>query len=124
MVNNLHQEPQTPPHLISSATVRCFLEKGGLTRKQWSVLPRSDVWQALMLLHLMMILPMPEKYQWRLDSAGSKVELEITVAEASGKWLFPVAHSVFVFTPPSRHNSAARNYWVGWSAHLTARRPL
>lgn len=50
--------------------------------------------------------------------------LEIAGEGTSRNWLFAASHLVYQFFPPSRQKYTARAHWVGWSACLTARRPL
>jgi SAM-dependent methyltransferase len=50
--------------------------------------------------------------------------LEIVAEGTSRNWLFATSHLLYQFLPASRQKYTARAHWVGWSACLTARRPL
>ena len=50
--------------------------------------------------------------------------LEITGEGISRNWLFAASHLVYQFLPASRQKFTAQVHWLGWSAFLTARRPL
>lgn len=50
--------------------------------------------------------------------------LEIQAEGTSRNWLFAASHLAYQFFPGSRQKHTARAHWVGWSACLTARRPL
>ena len=50
--------------------------------------------------------------------------LEVTSTGISRNWLFAASHLVYQFLPASRRKYTARVHWLGWSACLTARRPL
>ena len=50
--------------------------------------------------------------------------LEIVSEGISRNWLFAASHLVYQFLPASRQKYTAQVHWVGWSAFLTARRPL
>jgi SAM-dependent methyltransferase len=50
--------------------------------------------------------------------------LEITGEGTSRNWLFAGSHLLYQFLPASRQKYTARAHWLGWSAWLTARRPL
>lgn len=50
--------------------------------------------------------------------------LEIVAEGISRNWLFAASHLVYQFLPASRRKFTAQVHWLGWSAYLTARRPL
>ena len=50
--------------------------------------------------------------------------LEVVDSGISRNWLFAAAYPLFVFLPASQQKFTARLHWLGWSACLTARRPL
>ena len=51
------------------------------------------------------------------------VGLEVVASGTSRNWLYAAAYPVCLFLPPSRQKFTARVHWLGWSAHLIARRP-
>jgi SAM-dependent methyltransferase len=50
--------------------------------------------------------------------------LSISDSGTSRNWLFAAAWPALMFAPPSRKKFTARVHWLGWSAYLTACRPL
>jgi SAM-dependent methyltransferase len=50
--------------------------------------------------------------------------LEVLGEGTSRNWLFAASHLVYQFLPASRQKFTAQVHWLGWSAWLTARRPL
>ena len=66
----------------------------------------------------------------RLVTTGELAELargaglEVIEEGTSRNWVFAASHVLYQFLPPSRQKYTARAHWLGWSACLTARRPL
>lgn len=56
----------------------------------------------------------------QVQAAGLRVERTGT----SRNWLFAAAHLLFAWLPPSRKKFTAHVHWLGWSACLTASRPV
>jgi SAM-dependent methyltransferase len=52
-----------------------------------------------------------------------KAGLEPESIGTARNWLFAATWPFFVFLPSSRRKLTSRLNWLGWSAHLTARRP-
>jgi len=50
--------------------------------------------------------------------------MEVVAEGISRNWLFAASHLVYQFLPASRRKFTAQVHWLGWSAFLTARRPL
>jgi SAM-dependent methyltransferase len=59
-----------------------------------------------------------------LAGLAREAGLEIVAEGTSRNWLFAASHLLYQFLPASRQKYTARAHWVGWSACLTARRPL
>jgi SAM-dependent methyltransferase len=59
-----------------------------------------------------------------LAGLARRAGLEVMGEGSSRNWLFAGSHLVYQFLPASRQKYTARAHWVGWSAWLTARRPL
>jgi hypothetical protein len=60
----------------------------------------------------------------KLAEASQAAGLEICGSGISRNWLFAALHPAFKFLPPSRQKYTAQVHWLGWSAWLSARRPL
>jgi SAM-dependent methyltransferase len=50
--------------------------------------------------------------------------LQVTASGTSRNWLLAASWPLFLFRSPSPRKFTARAHWLGWSACLTARRPL
>jgi len=59
-----------------------------------------------------------------LAGLARRAGLDIVAEGISRNWLFASSHLLYQFLPASRQKYTARAHWVGWSACLTARRPL
>jgi len=59
-----------------------------------------------------------------LARQAKSVGLAVESLGVSRNWLFAAAHPIYFFLPPSRKKFTARAHWLGWSAFLSARRPL
>ena len=59
-----------------------------------------------------------------LAQQARSVGLEVTASGIARNWLFAAAYPLFVWLPPSRQKFTSRVHWLGWSAHIIARRPL
>lgn len=60
----------------------------------------------------------------RLDAGLRANGLEVCGSGISRNWVFAALHPIFMFLPPSRQKYTAQVHWLGWSAWLSARRPL
>ena len=61
-----------------------------------------------------------EKLEKGLRASG----LEVCGSGISRNWVFAALHPMFKFLPPSRPKYTAQVHWLGWSAWLSACRPL
>jgi len=52
------------------------------------------------------------------------VGLEVLDSGISRNWIFAAAYPLFICLPASRKKLTAKLHWLGWSAYLTAQRPL